>query len=120
VSMGYIRPRRRTLLRSNDGTMMNPSQMEQTWICPVVRDHVVENPEYARITVIENGTKCSFEARDPNGLNPQSATSDRQAITQGSPPPQLIVQYSYGIGENDVLSATDHGCYFSYVCHPSP
>ena len=90
-------------------------------------DSVDKQPEFARITVIENGTNrvtCTFEARDTQGgptANPPSASSDKreQFILQTNPI-QLVVLYSYGSGENLVLgNAPFHGYYYFRCNVPS-
>jgi len=108
--------RNRTVLDTN-GAMFNISKDDQTWICPIVRDESSEQPEFARITTLENGQKrvdCTFEVRDLQGLNPGSASPDSRVQTIISATPlKIVVLYSYGSGDPDVLSsASDHGYYF--------
>jgi hypothetical protein len=113
-----INPADPVALRPHDGAAVNTQlQRDQTWICPVVRDSVVEDPEFARITVIENGTdlvRCEFEARDHKGENSKKASPSKreQTVTQ-TVPMQLVVLYSWGGGEDNALSGVpDHGYYF--------
>jgi hypothetical protein len=105
------------LLAPDNGTMFNTGQREQTWICPVVRDSVDQDPEFARISVIENGSDkiaCTFEARGTKGEGSQSASPDtRVESILSTNPLQLVVMYSYGSGESTVLSGVPfHGYYF--------
>lgn len=112
-----LNPAEPTLLDSSTGARLNIDQRPHTWICPVVRDSVDEKPEFARITAIENGTdqvNCTFEARDPQGGNPASASFDnRQQFVLQTNPLRLAVMYSYGSGENVVLdNVKSHGYYY--------
>lgn len=104
-----------------NGAMLNFSAGPQTWICPVVRDHVTTKPEYARITVQENGTEpvdCKFEARDHLGeAQVGGGTPSKREDKILTPSPlTLAVVYEWGAGETDALaSAPDHGYYF-FTC----
>jgi hypothetical protein len=109
------------LTEPDNGTMVNSGQRDQTWICPVVRDNVEDGPEFARITVIENGTDkvvCTFDARGPKGEGSTTASPDSSAESILSTNPlKLVVLYSYGSGENDVFTSgvpptPSHGYYF--------
>jgi len=42
-------------IKQENGAMLNWGPGPQTWICPVVREWMEKQPEYARITVQENG-----------------------------------------------------------------
>jgi hypothetical protein len=107
------------LLKPDNGTMLNSGQRDQTWICPVVRDSVDKQPEFARITVIESSTNrvtCTFEARDTQGgpvTNPPSASPDKRENV----PSQAAVLYSYGSGENVVLSNAPFHGYYYFKCN---
>jgi hypothetical protein len=101
-----------------NGAMLNFSLVEQTWICPAVRDHMDTDPEFARITVQENGTdpvNCEFEARDLIGqktVGGGTPLKAKQEILTPSPL-TLAVQYTWGGGEIDALAnVPDHGYYF--------
>jgi hypothetical protein len=105
------------VLEPDTGAMINIGQRSQTWICPVVRDSVDDKPEFARITALENGTaqvNCTFEARDPQGGNPASASFDKRDVSVlQTNPLRLAVSYSYGSGENVVLdNVKSHGYYY--------
>jgi hypothetical protein len=101
-----------------NGAMLNFSLVEQTWICPAVRNHMDTDPEFARITVQENGAdpvKCEFEARDPNGQNPVGGGTGHKENTEvlTASPLTLAVQYIWGKGETDALdNVRKHGYYF--------
>jgi hypothetical protein len=101
-----------------NGAMLNFSLVDQTWICPAVRDHMDTDPEFARITVQENGTdpvSCEFEARDVKGQNPVGGGVPSKVKTEvlTSSPLTLAVQYTWGGGEIDALAnVPDHGYYF--------
>jgi hypothetical protein len=110
-----------------DGAMFNISQVEQTWICPVVRDEEEQDPEFARITVLENGlegeenkVRCEFEARGPKGEpklpdpNPNIAKPTKSSEDVYQPVPlQHVVVYTWGGGDDNVLNdVPDHGYYF--------
>jgi hypothetical protein len=101
-----------------NGAMLNFSPGPQVWVCPVVRDHVETKPEFARITVQENGTepvKCEFEARDHMGEGPVGGGTPfrRQDKILTPSPLTLAVVYEWGGGEMDALnSAPNHGYYF--------
>ena len=103
-----------------NGSMLNNSRAEQVWICPIVRDHVTEDPEFARMTVQENGTSrvsCEFVARGWKGEQFAQRTPDKRdrEILQTSPL-QLLVWYTWGGGDGDVLDEVpDHGYYF-FLC----
>jgi hypothetical protein len=104
------------VLRPEDGAMINSSLREQTWICPIVRDHHDDTAEYARMTVQEDGTnqiRCEFVARDPKGQNPNTASpgTRKQEILQTSPL-QLLVVYTWGEGDDDVFTNKSDGYYF--------
>jgi hypothetical protein len=101
-----------------NGSMLNFSRAEQVWICPVVRDHMEEDPEYARITVQENGinpVKCEFEARDTIGKNSVGGGTPsilkQENLTTN--PLTIAVLYTWGAEEIDALAGVpDHGYYF--------
>ncbi len=104
-------------LRATDGALINQSRVEQTWICPVVRDHMDKDPGFARITVQEDGTnqvKCEFEARGPKGTSQNFAThSNRKQDIISTSPLQLVVVYTWGEGDSLALNGVpDHGYYF--------
>jgi hypothetical protein len=104
-------------LRATDGALINQTRVEQTWICPVVRDDMEGDPEFARITVQEDGinrVKCEFEARDTKGkLSSVSAPSKRTEENITTSPLQLLVTYTWGAGDGSALSGVaDHGYYF--------
>ena len=105
------------VLRPEDGALMNIDRLEQTWICPVVRDNMKSDPAFARITVQEDGiskVSCEFEARDPMGKS--------KNVSNGTPgdkdvqinPPLVVQTYTWGAGgENLALNGVaDHGYYF--------
>jgi hypothetical protein len=113
-----------TALNSENGAMLNnrlaaAPDAHQTWICPVVRDSVEKDPEFARITVLERGgledrVKCTFEARDPKGLTPMSADfQTRNETVLSTNPAQVRVYYIYAEGEPDLLfDVPKHGYYY--------
>jgi hypothetical protein len=104
-----------------NGAMFNFSLLDQTWICPAVRDHMDEDPEFARITVQENGTdpvSCEFEARGVNGQNSVGGGTPSKVKTEVLTPSPLTlaVQYTWDAGEMDALdNVPDHG-YFFFRC----
>ncbi len=101
-----------------NGAMLNFSPGPQVWICPAVRDHVDTTPEFARITVQENGTepvRCEFEARDYLGEGQVGGGTPfkREDKILSASPLTLAVVYEWGSGEFDALgSAPNHGYYF--------
>jgi hypothetical protein len=110
-----------------NGAMLNASlNFKQTWICPAVRSHMDTNPEFARITVQENGTDsvaCFFEASDPNGQNtvgggvvPAKGTT----VVLTASPLTLAVQYTWGSGDTDVFSSTPKHGYYYFRCDVPP
>ena len=109
-------------VRAEDGALLNQAQREQTWICPIVRHQMTNDPEFARITVQEDGTQetthqvsCKFVARSHKGekfAEIGHTTRSEQGNLQTNPL-QVLVLYTWAGGEDDVLSGVpDHGYYF--------
>jgi hypothetical protein len=109
-------------LRVEDGALLNQAQREQTWICPIVRHQVTNDPEFARITVQEDGSttperqvRCQFVARNHKGEKFAEIGHTKRSepeILQTNPL-QVLVLYTWAGGEDDVLSEVpDHGYYF--------
>jgi hypothetical protein len=103
-------------LREEDGALLNLSQRDQAWICPVVRDHMESNPGFARITVQEgsNQVKCEFEARDSKGKSKSVSTGTlKSQETISMVPFQRVSVYTWGDGDSSALyDVADHGYYF--------
>jgi hypothetical protein len=109
------------VLSPDNAAMTNISDLPQTWICPVVREWMKNEPSYARITVQENGTEpvnCTFEARTYLGegstTGGKGTFREKKDLTQPPDPLTQAVVYESGAGEWDALlsPAHPHGYYF--------
>jgi hypothetical protein len=107
--------------RAEDGALLNQSQREQTWICPVVKDEMESDPSFGRMTVVENGTndvKCELIARGPEGTPEMTSgfgLKKSQKIVQTSPL-QLVTVYTWGDGDVDAIDNTNSHGYLFFRC----
>ena len=115
-----------TGLDSGSGAMVNvqmgAQDQHQTWICPVVRDSMTKTPEFARITVQENGTgllnqvNCTFEGRDAHGDNVETSNSGERGPASITPTGNLIVDISFASGPDNVLGDVHNEGYYFFKC----
>jgi hypothetical protein len=101
-----------------NGAMLNFSQVDQAWICPVVRDSMESDPAFARITVKENKTaqvECKFEARDSFGENLKTSSAWTRKVEKTFPL-HLIVTYTWGTGDDDALDDVSKHGYYYFMC----
>jgi hypothetical protein len=108
---------------AGNGSKLNFSRNEQTWICPAVKDHMDTDPGFARITVQQTGideeqkVKCQFVAMDPLGKETLKAGGTQTKIDPISSNPVVFrVVYTFGDGDGDALEDVPHHGYYFFSC----
>lgn len=111
-------PQRNTdpIARNARGGMRNVGTASQTWICPIVRDDVLDDePEFAEVVASGTNVTCHFRSWHRNG---ESGETNFNA--DSIEPTGAMQAHRFGPGNPNVIGSAENDGYYMFLCFVPP